>query len=470
MAKVILLDSPSWVLFNPRMHLHLGILYLAGALREAGHDVQVFDCHQVTSWDSKNKKLIIHHDQLEYCDVLGISATTANVNYGQELAKAWNADFKILGGPHATHIMHGPHERYRKQEYFEGFDAIMTGESERSFTDFCSLLDTVGPIANLPGVSLFGDDGVLHRQPLPENPDVTKLAPPAFDLWKGGFAKGALSTTSAWNKELDASQMMTASLYTARGCPYGCSFCADARTTLREETIDQITRQVSQLSSLGVRAIRIQDDTFTIRDKRCMQIADVLDAYGMKWRATTRVNLKDPGLFKYMAQRGCTELGFGVEHGSAEMLKAMNKGTTPEMNELGIRFCQDAGMFARAFLMLGYPGETLRTIEEMKSWVLRVKPDMVALSLFTPFPGSEVWNYPERFGVKLPEGGFDKFWQFGMEDDPDSVFLELPTLSKQEIHTARKELIQLIEENIGNIDRTRLHGNIGTFGARGVHV
>lgn len=135
---------------------------------------------------------------------------------------------------------------------------------------------------------------------------------------------------------------------------YGCHFCADARSKLREETNQQIESQVKLLASIGVRAVRLQDDTFTIRDARCRQIADILDKYGMKWRACTRVNLKDANLFKYMAQHGCTELAFGIEHGSARMLKAMNKGTTPEANEIGLKMAQDSGIIARAYLMVGF--------------------------------------------------------------------------------------------------------------------
>src|SRR5215469_4156714 len=117
MAKVRLLDSPSWLLFNPLSFLHLGILYLAGSLRAAGHDVKVLDCHQLTSWDKSSKQLVIKHDQLEECDVLGISATTANVHWGKQLAKAWPAKVKVLGGSHATYIANGPHPQYKQPKY-----------------------------------------------------------------------------------------------------------------------------------------------------------------------------------------------------------------------------------------------------------------------------------------------------------------------------------------------------------------
>jgi anaerobic magnesium-protoporphyrin IX monomethyl ester cyclase len=467
MSKVLLLDSPSWRLFNPKLHCHLGILYLAGSLRAAGHDVKVLDCHKVTSWDGQN--LILHKELMEPCDVLGISATTANVNWGIEMAALWPARVKVLGGTHVTHIIEGPHEKFKQKKYFPVFDYLMYGECEEAFVQFCDAVDTrqtlQSRISGIPGLVDFTGTFGFTRAQAPKQPDVTKLPPPAFDLWDAGFSKGALCSPSSKGKELQ-SELMTASLYTARGCPYGCKFCADARTKLREETLEQIEGQVRQLALMGVGAIRIQDDTFTIKEERCKSISDILQRYGMKWRAMTRVNLKNPGLFQYMSDSGCTELGFGVEHGSARMLKAMAKGTTPEANELGLKMCTDSGMFARAYLMLGFPGEDEESIQEMEEWILKVRPSAVTLSLFQPFPGSDVWNHPEQYGCTIPDGAFDKFWQLGGDDDPGMLILKLPSITQERLFYHRQRLITIFEREIGHLDRTRLHGNSGTYGPR----
>jgi len=454
MAKVCLLDSPSWLLFNPRQFLHLGILYLAGALRRAGHDVSVVDCHAVTSWDADERKLIIHKDQLPPCNVLGVSATTANVHWGQQLAKAWPADFKVLGGSHATYILRGPHDRYKRPTYFDGFDFAIIEEAEESLVAFCDGVDR-GDVSKTPNLCWFNALGMLQRNRPNELPDVVRLAPPAFDLWPTQFFGGGLSTNGR-DRKLDLNEAMTASLFTARGCPYGCRFCADARTKIREETVDQIIGEVKQLAQLGVRAIRIQDDVLTIKEERCKLLADILHDHGMTWRGNTRVNLTNPKLFEYMASKGCCELGFGVEHGSAKMLKLMDKGTTPDKNTAGIKMCQDAGMVAKAFLMLGFPGETLETIEEMKEWIIQTKPSACSWCLFQPFPGSDVWNRPENYGVKLPENAFARFWQQGLEGTEAELVLDLPTISKPLLLKARVEIGDLIDSEIGHRDRRRV--------------
>jgi radical SAM superfamily enzyme YgiQ (UPF0313 family) len=474
LAKVCILDSPSWHLFAPGQFLHLGILYLAGSLKAAGHEVVVLDCHKVTAWDEDNQKLILKPEEMIPCDVLGISATTANVHWGREMAQAWPARYKVLGGSHATNILRGPHERFKKPSYFEGFDYMIIEEAEQSLVDFCDAVDKgVEPrdqlIPPIPDLCWFDAAGNLHRNPHLGLPDVTKLARPAFREWNehSKFYGGGLSA-NGYDRKLDMNKALTASLFTARGCPYGCKFCADARTKVREETLEQIIEDVRTLAELGVKAIRVQDDVLTLKDKRCRQLADIFHDHGMLWRGNTRVNLIDPGLFKYMASKGCIELGFGVEHADPRMLKIMDKGTTPEKNTLGIKMCQDAGMVAKAFLLIGFPGENEESIENMKKWIIETRPSACAWSLFQPFPGSDVWNHPERYGVTLPDNAFDRFWQMGLEGTDDELVLDLPGFPKSKVRQARIEVAALIDREIGHRDRRRVEMG-GTWGG-GVHA
>ena len=450
MAKVCLLDSPSWLLFNPLSFLHLGALYLAGSLREAGHDVRVLDCHQITSWNREKKELIIHHEMLEPCDVLGVSATTANVHWGKQLAKAWPAKVKVLGGSHASYIVNGPHQQFKRASYFDGFDFLMVNESEHSFAEFCGRWDR-GDVSGTPNLCWFNALGMLQQNPCSPLPDVNALPGPAFDLWPTPFYRGRFTT-----KDYDGQggQGMTAQLFSARGCPYGCRFCADARTKISEESFEQIEKQAKQLASLGVSCLRIYDDVFTIKADRCRRIADILADYGIWFRGNTRVNLTDRSLFEYLASKGCVEMGFGVEHGSARMLKAMDKGTTPEKNTEGVKMCQDAGMIAKAYLMAGFPGETLESLDELEAWMLNARPDAVSWNLFQPYPGSDVWIHPERYGVTLPPNAFEKFWQTGDEVTEESVYLDLPTIGKADLVRRFGEIARVIDTEIQHRDRS----------------
>jgi radical SAM superfamily enzyme YgiQ (UPF0313 family) len=444
-AKIILAGGPSFALFNPSLHCSLGLLYLASALREAGHEVKIIDCHKISTFDAETNKLVVRPEDMEPCDILGVSIVTPNAEFGGQLAAAWPAKVKVAGGPHVTYIIEGPHAHFKQKKYFEGFDFLMTGECEESFVEFCNRWDRGEDVTKVAGVAWFGPLGMQHL-PSPPLPDVTKMKTPAYDLW-GNYSKGGLNVTSIHGKSIDVAERTIGSLWTARGCPYGCSFCADARTKLREETFDQIEAEVKALAEIGVTALRVWDDVLTIKAKRCRELAALFHDYGMLWRGWSRVNLMDPQLFKDLAALGCTEMGFGVEHGSARMLKAMNKGTTPEANTKGVKICQDAGISARAYLLIGFPGETWESIEEMRAWLEDCMPDAASLHMFEPYPGCEVWNTPEKFGVMIPNDMFSKMWELS-SDDPDTCVMDLPTMTRAELHQARVHLHDWITENI----------------------
>lgn len=445
MAKIILTGGPSFSLFNPSLHASLGILYLASSLREAGHNVKIVDCHKISSFDAQANKLLADPDKMEPCDILGVSIVTPNAEFGGQLAALWPAKVKVAGGPHVTYIVDGPHAQFKQKKYFEGFDFLMTGECEESFVQFCNSWDAGMDVTKVAGVAWFSPFGMQHN-PTPPLPDVTKMKLPAYDLWET-YSKGGLQVASIQGISVDVNERTIGSLWTARGCPYGCSFCADARTKLREETFEQIEAEVKALAEIGVTALRVWDDVLTIKAKRCRELAALFHDYGMLWRGWSRVNLFDPELFKDMARHGCTELGFGVEHGSPRMLKAMNKGTTPEANTRGIHACQDAGISARAYLLIGFPGETWESIEEMRDWLDRCRPDAASLHMFQPFPGCEVWTTPEKFGVTIPPDSFSKMWELN-DDDPSTTVLDLPTMNTAELFEARKMLHGWITDNI----------------------
>ena len=454
MAVVCLADSPSWRLYAPRMHCSLSVIYLAGALRAAGHQVRILDAHSITSWDGEN--MTIHVGMLPECDVLGMSGTSANVNWGAAVASAWPARFKVLGGRHVHDTMKSCQTRFKHPKFFRGFDYVMTGECEESFVQFCN---RVGGARSMDFSGIDGlyavDQNELRPMggPFPKDPDLTKIPTPAFDLWEAGFEPGALAAHEGLAHS--AGMRQTATMFSSRGCGFRCSFCSDRVTRMRLEDLSQVDDQCKLLVSLGVGAVRIADDLFTLYEKRAMAISDILFDHGILFRATTRVNLKNPALFKYLYSKGCSELGFGVEHPSDIMLKAMMKGTTSKANDDAIHMAQDAGIAAQAFIITGFPGETRETLNEIKEWIPRCKPSGIVFSMFQPFPLTTPWETPEKYGVTIPEDCFDRFWQI-VGDAEEVPVLDLPTISTEELMQQRKEIKAIIDSEIRPRDRRKV--------------
>src|ERR1035441_2083191 len=333
MAKVVLIDSPAWFLQDPRTYFCLGLVYLSAVLRNAGHEVKLMFAHEVTSWDNANKRMVVHQDRMPECDYLGVSSTTPQIQWATEMAKAWPAKDKILGGTHATYIMNGPYAQYKQPKYFEGFDYLLCGECEESLLQFIER----GPIG-VPGGWKVSEHGMLPLSNFltPELPDVTKMPLPAFDMLDGRLPQLTL------RHDGNVKGRRTGFLMSSRGCPFFCSFCADARTAIRDHSVEQVDAQFAQLASMGVTAIRFNDDTFNVKKERSKRMVEIASKHGILWRATVRANpnICTKDLFKHYANHGCKELQFGVEHVTEFMLKNMAKGTSSADNEYAIKQAQ----------------------------------------------------------------------------------------------------------------------------------
>src|SRR5258708_34088849 len=124
MAKVILAGGPSFALFNPSLHVSLGLLYLGAALRRAGHEVKIVDCHKFSSVDESTGKLAVQKEMLEPCDVLGISCVTPKSEFGGQLAEAGPGKGKVAGGPHGTEYVGGGAAASKDRGYVRGLGIL----------------------------------------------------------------------------------------------------------------------------------------------------------------------------------------------------------------------------------------------------------------------------------------------------------------------------------------------------------
>ena len=63
------------------------------------------------------------------------------------------------------------------------------------------------------------------------------------------------------------------------------------------------------------------------------------------------------------------------------------------------------GIESHAFIMVGFPDETEETFKQTINFIPKLKPDGVIFSIFTPYPGSDIYNECKDKGII--EGEFD---------------------------------------------------------------
>jgi radical SAM superfamily enzyme YgiQ (UPF0313 family) len=126
----------------------------------------------------------------------------------------------------------------------------------------------------------------------------------------------------------------------------------------------------------------------------------------MTWSCAARVDTVKPDLLALMKQAGCWQISYGLETGSDEMLRKMDKYARVDKSEQAVNWTAAAKIRVKGLFMLGYPGETGESIEMTKSFVRRIPMTIMNLTKFTPYPGSPV--YRELYGTSIRDDHWEK--------------------------------------------------------------
>jgi len=331
----------------------LGIMYLSAYLKQKGWDVQCLDCG------------IGHTPEMVESDVVGISFTTPQRGESFKLADQFmDAGKKVIaGGPHPTHM---------SDECGDHFGWVLRGRGEQNLHWMLSRLPLKPNAMKIP----------IDDYPFPDR-DALPIKDYHYDI------DGVPATP----------------IMTSRSCCFRCSFCAkidhDFQMQSAERTISEI-RHVSE--KYGYDAFMIFDDVFVASKKRLERIANAVEGE-FKFRCFARSNLLDDKVCKLLKKMGVVEVGIGIESGSDEILSLNMKGTTRKQNVNAVRRLHDNGIRAKAFLIVGLPGESTQTVMDTADWIIEAEPDDVDLSVFQPMPGSKIFADPEKWGIQFEYNG-----------------------------------------------------------------
>jgi radical SAM superfamily enzyme YgiQ (UPF0313 family) len=123
----------------------------------------------------------------------------------------------------------------------------------------------------------------------------------------------------------------------------------------------------------------------------------------LPWRCETKADVVIKEVLAKMSKAKCNEICFEVESGCQRICDSLKKRVTTEQCENAIKWAKEARTFVTDFVILGYPGETKMTLQEILDFVRKVEPDDVWLCHATPYSGTELRALVERNGWKMSE-------------------------------------------------------------------
>jgi anaerobic magnesium-protoporphyrin IX monomethyl ester cyclase len=397
-------------------YIQLGLAYLSGMLKAAGHQVELFDMTWGFDRSALEAQLRRYRPGL-----VGISVRSTDFEYGLVAAQAVKAvtDVPIaFGGAHPTVDPEGTLAR-------SGVDMVCIGEGEEALLELVQKIERGEDYSGVQSF-WFRREGEIVRNPVrPLLQDLDSLPFPdraLFDLRHLTTYAGMI-------------------FITGRGCPYQCSYCINERLMqiyrgkgkfVRFRSTEQVIREINEArQQYSFESLYFGDEAFTLDQKRTQAFCERYAAeVGIPFSVMTRADLLDRETAAALKKAGCQSVGIGIEAGNDQMRnKVLHKREARDTIVAGFRNVREVGLVSYSFNMVGIPGETRETIMETIELNRRARADVVQVTIFAPFKGTQLRDVCEKSGYLKEEPVRDYY---------SRTFLSLPTLSAAALEAYHK--------------------------------
>jgi hopanoid C-3 methylase HpnR len=351
----------------------LGLELVAAAARDAGHEVRIIDL-QVEKHSAYFRLLGRFRPEA----VCFSGNYLANVPEIIDLAKATRERlpgcFIFVGGHSVSFIArdilaHGD----------GAIDCVLKGEGEATVADLLAAARD-GGITGVPGAVTESGEG-----PPPHFVTSLDTIRPARDLLRHR------------RKYFIGSLDPCASIEFARGCPWDCTFCSAWTFYGRSYRIADPEVAADELARLREPGVFIVDDVAFVHEKHGMAIADAIERRGVRkqYYLETRADvlLRNREVFRRWRDLGLTYMFLGLEAIDAERLKLFRKRVSLDDSFAALEFARSLGMNV-ALNIIADPSWDRDRFATVREWCMEI-PEMVNISVTTPYPGTEIWPQQE---------------------------------------------------------------------------
>lgn len=434
----ILLIYPSNQLFSietPRPDGSLGILYLAGALEDAGFETDVLDASIGTERDNlkdtfyrsvklpnglirigmsslRIKEVIADNNY----DILGISSNfTPQTSLALEvasIAKSVNRKILVIAG--------GVNARNLPERFLDSgsVDIVCLSEGEKI---------VVGIVKRWIKGNEFCQSGIMHGNKGNYNINPVKpenlcenLDDLPFPAWRKLIFKHYDNISSS-HAVLTAANVRYAPIMTSRGCPFHCAYCHNSMEneksrsgnigSLRLKSVKRVLKEAEILKSLEVKKLYFEDDSLLAKKSRVKEIFTNLKNMNFQIEDVNGVNILhfmrrgkngkleiDIEYLEFLKSAGLEQIVFPVESGSQRVLNkyATSKINLKELDAVNlVKEASRAGIRCPINIMIGFPDETETEIlesVELGEMLVGAGAPYCTFFIVTPFPGSKLYE------------------------------------------------------------------------------
>lgn len=359
-------------------------------------------------------------------DIALMSSVTQNFNVAINYAR-------FLKHKHIPVIIGGIHISMMPSSLGSCFDVGVIGEGEQTIVELIELFlqkkKFLAQDLNIIKGVLFRDGDSIHStEPKPLIEHLDFIDPPARDLLK-----------------IDRHTY----IFTSRGCPYKCAFCASTRfwPKVRFFNAEYVVREITDLvRNYNVKLISFYDDLFIAHRERLKTIVSLVRKNGklknVRFTCNARVNLVDDEIVALLKEMNVASINLGLESGCERTLRYLKGNVTVEQNLKAIKTIRKHRIACQGSFIIGSPSETREEILETYRFIKKVPLNLVEIYVLTPYPGTPVWDYAQSRGFVSEQMDWERLnVSFGPNSKKVIVLSEV--LSRREIERLYKKIRHL---------------------------
>lgn len=438
--KVLLVRAPN--LYKSEQWKKQGVLrsptnlaLLASYIRERGeYEPEILDLELS---DLKNEEEMAKQILSKGIKYVGFTTLTprfpTTLRICNEIKKRDNKVVTVIGGPHIS----GRPEDCK----YPCIDYGIKGEGEQAFLELLDGLKSREGISKIKNLIYKEKEIVRVNETRAFVEDLDSLPKPAWDLIE-------------LKKYLDPLYFEGphVGVFTTRGCPYECIFCASKVTwkrRLRHRSLDNILEEFKEIvKEKGIKNLTFYDDQFATKKGRAVDLCDRIINSGLNinYHVQIRADSVTPELAGKLKESGCVYAAVGVETGNEEMLKKIKKRETKAQIKKGIRTLEEVGVPVISSYIIGLPGDTHETIQETLNFAEELDTEQMKFMLLTPVPGTEVYRLAIEKGILDP----DNLEQMEKTNFYDSTAINLSEVSTEDLIRYQDIAYERFDKKNGN--------------------
>lgn len=311
-------------------------------------------------------------------DLVGLTAMSSQAPRAYQIADRFRKQGVkvVIGGIHASTL---------PDEAALHADAVVIGEAETVWEQLLADLEA-GCLAET-----YAPDGY---------PTLDRLVIPRWD----GF------DMSCYRTSIGRRRKPRMPVNTTRGCLYACKFCTVTRFYGQTYRHKPIANVLAEIDAADADAYFFVDDNIVCSPDYARELFAALKGRNIRWlsQASTQI-LANPDLIDQAAAAGCRGMFLGIESVSNATLKSVRKGfNRPELYPELFARMERVGIRPYAGMIVGLDEDTPETMRQMQEFLLKHHVQGVFFSIFTPLPGTELYEELSAAG-RIIESDWSKY-------------------------------------------------------------